>query len=140
MAIISFTRFKSSIEDIYLIDSDTTHTLLKDRKYFSYPNMREINVNTISDSVKLIKGLGRVNILLLGGTTILIHKALFSSKSQRNFLNFKNIHRNKYYIKTMEENGLEYLCITQINSSNKTLLEKLPPFLSNIYSTKIPYN
>jgi hypothetical protein len=59
---------------------------------------------------------------------IMIHKTLFSLKSRRNLLSFKDIRRNGYYIETIKENSLEYLCITQINLYNKTLLEKLPSF------------
>jgi hypothetical protein len=43
--------------------------------------MGETNANIISDSTKLIEGFGRVNILLIDGTTIIIHKVLFFSKS-----------------------------------------------------------
>ena len=47
--------------------------------------------NTISDSAKLIEGSGRANILLPGGTKIHIDDALYSTKSQRNLLSFKDI-------------------------------------------------
>jgi hypothetical protein len=77
MSIILFTRFKSGIEDICLIDSGTTHTILKDKKYFSYLKMEKTNVNIISGSVKLIKNFGKISISLLRGTIIMIHKVLF---------------------------------------------------------------
>jgi hypothetical protein len=137
MVIIPFSGFKSGIDDICLIDSGTIYTILKDRKYFSHLKMGETNINTISGSVKLIEGSGRVSISLHGGTTIIIHKALSSLKSQRNLLTFKDICRNGYHIETMEENGLKYLYNTQINSGNKILLEKSPSFSSSLYSVKI---
>ena len=48
-------------------------------------------MNTISGSEKLIEGSGRANILLPGGTKIHIDDALYSTKSQRNLLSFKDI-------------------------------------------------
>ncbi|CAN1225924.1 hypothetical protein LINPERPRIM_LOCUS2585 [Linum perenne] len=38
-----------------IIDSTSTHTILKDKKYFSYLIMREANVSTISDNSNLIE-------------------------------------------------------------------------------------
>ena len=48
-------------------------------------------MNTISGSAKLTEGSGRANILLPGGTKIHIDDALYSTKSQRNLLSFKDI-------------------------------------------------
>jgi len=78
-------------EDICLADSATTHTILKDKKYFSYLVLQEANVSTISGSTKLIEGSRIVILLLHGGTQIYIDVALYSYKSQRNLLRFKNI-------------------------------------------------
>jgi hypothetical protein len=81
MTIVPFTGFISGIEDICLIDRGTTHTELKDRKYFSYLKMRETNANTTSDSGKLIESSGRDSIFLSRGTIVIIHELLFFSKS-----------------------------------------------------------
>nr|GEY57670.1 retrovirus-related Pol polyprotein from transposon TNT 1-94 [Tanacetum cinerariifolium] len=53
-------------EDICLVDSATTHTILKKEKYSSRLNLQESNVNIISCSAKLIKGYGKAHILLPG--------------------------------------------------------------------------
>ncbi|RDX63571.1 hypothetical protein CR513_57989, partial [Mucuna pruriens] len=50
-----------------------------------------VNVSTISSTTNIIKGLKRANILLLGGTKLHIDNALYSSKSDRNLLSFKDI-------------------------------------------------
>ncbi|CAN1347025.1 hypothetical protein LINPERPRIM_LOCUS40963 [Linum perenne] len=60
-----------------IIDSASTHTILKDKKYFSYLVMREANVSTISGSTNLIKGFGRANVLLHGGTKMHIEDVLY---------------------------------------------------------------
>ena len=120
-------------EDICLIDSGTTHTILKNKNYFSHLKLGEINVNTISGSVKLIEGSGRANVWLPEGTKLVIDNALFSSKSRRNLLSFKDIRRNGYHIETMNDSNVEYLCIT----INQRIIEKFPSFSSGIYYTKI---
>ena len=75
---------KISYDDICLIDSATTHTILKDKKYFSYLVMKEANVNTICGSTRLIEGSEKANWLFPGGTNLMIDEALYCSKSQRN--------------------------------------------------------
>ena len=124
-------------EDICIIDSETTHTILKHKKYFSYLEMGEINVNTICGSAKLIESSGRANILLPGRTKLVIDHVLFSKKSRRNLLSYKDIHRNGYHIETVEEENNEYLCITNIISGKKYILEKLSSFSSGLYYTRI---
>ena len=49
---------------------------------------------TISDIANLIEGSGISNIMLPNGTRFHINNALYSSKSIRNLLSFKDIRRN----------------------------------------------
>ena len=77
----SLVGLRINKEDICLADNAITHTILKDKKYFSYLVMKEANVNNISSSTKLIEGFGRVNISLPGGTKLTIDEALFCNKS-----------------------------------------------------------
>jgi hypothetical protein len=88
-----------------LVDSATTHTIFKDKKYFSSLVKRETNVSIISGTSKIIEGSGRADILLYGGTKLHIKNALYSSKSYRNLLSFKNIRLNGYHIETRNEGG-----------------------------------
>ena len=53
--------------------------------------MEEANVKTISGSTNIVEGSGKANILLPGGTNMRINCALYSSKSHRNLLSFKDI-------------------------------------------------
>ena len=124
-------------EDICLVDSATTHTILKNKKYFSYITLQEANVKTISGSTKIIEGSGRANILLPGGTNLRIDDALFSTKSHRNLLSFKDIRRNGYHVETTNEGDVEYLYLTKSTSNKKCILEKLPSFSSGLYYTYI---
>ena len=59
---VKYLELNNNDDDICLINSATTHTILKNKKYFSYLKMGETNVNTISGSAKLIEGSGRATI------------------------------------------------------------------------------
>ena len=100
-------------EDICLIDSGTIHTIFKDKKYFSYLNMGKINVTTIYGSANLIEGFEKIIIILPKGTKLILNNSMFSPKSRRNLMSFKDIRENGYHIKTIDEMNLEYLGITK---------------------------
>jgi hypothetical protein len=85
------SRAMTSIRDECLVNSGTTNTILKSKKYFSQLSPVETHVNTISDINNLIKGSGRAYILLPEGTKLIINDALYSSKFKRNLLSFKDI-------------------------------------------------
>ena len=123
--------------DVCLLDSATTHIILKEKKYFSNLVMKMAYVNTISGSTKLIENSGRATLLLPGGTILNIDNALYCSKSQRNLLSFKVIRQNGYHVETANEGKVEYLYITTINVEKKIVHEKLPAFSSGLYYTSI---
>jgi hypothetical protein len=77
-------NFKMIGEDLCLVDSCTTHTILRDKKYFQYLILNKASVNTISGSSNQIEGSGRANIILPKGTKFCINDALYSSKYRRN--------------------------------------------------------
>ena len=83
---------KMTSEDFCLADSATTHTILKDKKHFQSLILCKSNVNTISGSSNLIEGSKRAIIMLPRDTKLCIDDVLYSSKSSRNLLNFKDIH------------------------------------------------
>ncbi|KAB2051502.1 hypothetical protein ES319_A12G059000v1, partial [Gossypium barbadense] len=95
------------------------------------------HVNTISGSSKLIERYGRTIVILPKGTKFVINDALYSTKSQRNLLSFKDIRLNGYHIETMNEKNIEYLYITNVECGNKYVLERLPVFSSDLYFTHI---
>ena len=110
-----------SPEDACLIDCAKTHTILRDKKYFSNLTLVPFNVQTILGPVDLIKGFGIATIVLPNDTKFQIDDALYSNKSNRNSLSLKNIRLNGYNIETMSHNGNEYLLITR----PKQILEQL---------------
>ena len=66
--------------------------------------------------------------MLPNETRFFISDALYSSKSRRNLLSFKDIRRNGYHIKNMNEGNVKYLYITSVISSQKLTVEKLSDF------------
>jgi len=51
-------------EDICLINSATTHTILKSNNFFSCLVMREVNVSIISNTTNIFEGSRRATILV----------------------------------------------------------------------------
>jgi hypothetical protein len=101
-------------KDLCLADSCTTHTILRYKKYFQYLILNKANINTISGSLNLIEGSGRANIILPKQTKFCIDDVLYSSKSRRNLISFKDIRLNDYHVETTNEGDDEYLYITSI--------------------------
>ena len=108
--------------DVCLADCATMHIILRDKRYFLSLTLTSGNVSTISGTRNLIQGSGRANIMLPKGTRFHINDALYSSKSTRNLLSFKDIRRNGYHIKTMNDGNKECLHITSIVSARNLLL------------------
>ena len=108
---------KMNENDVCLVDYATTHTILLDKKYFLELILIKTNVSTMSGTKNLVEGSRRANIMLPNGTRFHINDALYSSKSRRNLLSFKDIRRNGYHIETMNEDNVEYIYITSIISS-----------------------
>ena len=128
---------KINSEKICLADSATTHTILRDQKYLSHIILIEANVNTISGSVDLIDDFRRATIMLPCGKIFHINDALYSVRSRKNLLSFKDTRHNGYHIETTYDNNKEYLCITHIVSSQKLVVEKSSVFSSGLYYTTI---
>lgn len=68
-------------------------------------------MNIISSLANSIKDFRRAILLLVSITKLEIQNALYSAKSKRNPLSFKNIRRNRYHNETLSENKAYYLYI-----------------------------
>ena len=123
--------------DVCLTNNTTTHTILQDKICFLDLTLTNVNVSTISGTTNLIEGFERENIMLPNGTRFHINDALYSSKSIRKLLCFKDIHRNGYHIETINEGNTECLYITSIIYDKKLIMEKLSAYSSRLYHTNI---
>ena len=66
--------------DVCLANCATTHTILRDKRYFLDLTLTNDNVSTISGTANIIEGLGKANIMLPNGTRFHINDALYYSK------------------------------------------------------------
>ena len=119
---LELINYMASVGDACLADCATTHTILRDKKYFSTFTLAQSNVHTISGPVDLIKGSERATIILQKGTKFQIEDALYSNKSSRNLLSFKDICQNGYHIGTMNHDENEYLLILLLFLGKKKCL------------------
>ena len=119
---------KTNEDDVCLADYATTHTILRNKRYFLQLTLIKANVSTISGTTNLVEGSRRANITLSNGIRFHINDASYSSKSRRNLLSFKDIRRNGYHLEIMNEDDVEYLYITSIIYGRKLIMEKLLVF------------
>ena len=75
--------------------------------------------------------------MLSNGTELTIKEVLYSPRSGRTLLSFRDIRDNQYHIETTEDNGSEFLCITSYEYGQKRIHEKLERLPSRLYITTI---
>ena len=78
----------SSGEVSCLVDSATTHTILRERQYFTNLIPKKAHLTTLSGPSNLIEGYGKARIMLSNGTILTIKEALYSPRSQKNVTEF----------------------------------------------------
>ncbi|KAM1218359.1 hypothetical protein ACFX13_046362 [Malus domestica] len=87
-----------------LVDSATTHTILRDCNYFTNFIPKNAPLTTLSCPSNLIEGYSKTRIMLSSGTIWTIDEALYSPHSERMLLSFKDIRDNNYHTETYVEN------------------------------------
>ena len=116
---------------------ETTHSILRDKEYFTNLTLRKANVHTISRPIKIIEGFRQATIMLPNGTTLHLEDALLSNRSSRKLLSFQDIRRNGYHIETLNANKNDFLCITSYKNGIKNIHEKLEANNSGLYCVQI---
>ena len=61
--------------DIFVVDSGSSHTILRDKRNFINLTLKNANISTIAGIAGLIEGYGQANILLPKGTHLEISDA-----------------------------------------------------------------
>ena len=89
-----------------LVDSGSTHTILRNRQLFVELIAYNSPVTTLIGSSQVIKGRGTTKFLLLNGTMFKVTNALYAPRANRTLLSFKDIRANGYHIYTHCENGI----------------------------------
>jgi hypothetical protein len=126
-------------EEMCLVNSCTTNTVLRKTKYFQTLTKRTGNILTIAGRDACIVGSGKVSIILSMGTQVTIENALLYPNSTRILLSYRDICKNELHIVTHEENNEEYFLITKTNGDVCDILERIPSLPSRLYYTYIKH-
>jgi hypothetical protein len=126
-------------EEMCLMDSCTTNTILRETKYFQSLTKRTGNILTVARHDACIVASGKATIILHIGTQVTIDNALLYPDSTRTLLSYRDIHKNELHVVTYEENNEEFLLITKTNGDGYDILEIIPSLPSRLYYTYIKY-
>jgi hypothetical protein len=124
-------------EELCIVDSGTTNTILREMKHFQTVRKIKGNVMTITGSDALIVGSGRATIVLLKGTQLTIKDALLYPESTRTLLSYKNIYKNGLHVETHVYGKEEFIYFTKLMGHSKQICEKISSIESGLYYTYI---
>jgi hypothetical protein len=124
-------------EEMYLVDSCTTNSILRETKYFQTLTQRSANVLTIAGRDRTIVGPGRATITFHNGTQVTIKDALLYLDSTHTLISFRDIRKSGLHVCTHEDNKEEFLLITKSSGYGHEVLERIPSTPSGLYYTYI---
>jgi hypothetical protein len=127
-------------EEMCLMDSCITNTILSDSKYFQILPKRMGNNLIIIGRDACIVSSGKATIILPMSTQVIIENALLYLDSTHILVSYRDISKNMLHIVIYEENNEESLLIRLITKSNGDgydILKRIPSLLSELYYTYI---
>jgi hypothetical protein len=122
-------------EELCLVDSCITNTILREIKYLQTLIRRTVNILTIAGRDATIVGSGRVTIVLPMGMQVTIKNVLLYPDSTHTLLSYRYICQNRLHIVTHEENNEEFLHIIKKNRDDHYILERIHSLPSRLYYT-----
>jgi hypothetical protein len=126
-------------EEMCLVNSCTTNTILREIKYFQTLTKRMGNILIITGHDTYIVGSEKTTIILPMYTQVTIENALLYPDSTRTLLSYRYIRKNGLHIVTHEENNKESLRVTKTNRDGYDFLETVPSLPSGLYYTYIKH-
>ena len=121
VAIMGTTQRVSMLTDgihseVALLDSATTHTILRDFLFFSFPGGRTdawqiCKMHTIAGGRDFKYREGRATIVLPGGATLQINNAMYAPDAHRSLISFKDLRANSIHTTTSVINQKEALVL-----------------------------
>jgi hypothetical protein len=126
-------------EEICLVDSCTTNSILRKSKYFQTLTWRSRNILTIIGRDATIVGSRRATITFPNGTQVTIKDALSYPDSTRTLISFRNIQKSRLHVCIYEDNKEEFLLITMSFGYGHEVLEIILSTPSGLYYTNIKH-
>jgi hypothetical protein len=108
----------SNHRELALLDSATTHMILRDPLYFSHTGCdteawQTSKVFTIAGSRNIKFREGQATIVLSGGTTLTIDNAMLAPSAYRSLISFKDLRVHGIHTSTVMKSGKEALELRQ---------------------------
>jgi hypothetical protein len=104
--------------DVALLDSATTHTILRDPKYFVFSGQESeawqtCEMITVAGRRNFVFHEGRATVVLSRGTTLMFPKAMYAPTAQRSLISFRDLRGHGIHLLTALRNGEETLALRQ---------------------------
>jgi hypothetical protein len=103
-----------------LLDSDSTHTIMRDPWYFKFsrhdsetPSWRTYELNTVAGKRKMTFREGRAGVKLPGGATFICSNAMFAPEAERSLISLRNLRAHGIHALTTIMDGEEILKLMQ---------------------------
>lgn len=123
--------------DNCIIDSGTTHSILRDKRFFRYITPSTRPLTTIAGQQSIEQGHGPASVKLPNGTTIDMQDAVFAPTSTRNLISFQDIRSSNLHIQTNRENKSEVLHLLSHTKTGQEIKESLRFQPPGLYVTHI---
>ncbi|CAM6093954.1 unnamed protein product [Calypogeia fissa] len=118
-----------------IVDSATSHTILRDRAYFQTITPSKRQVTTIMGRYQLEEGYGPATLILPQGTKIHIKSAIYAPKATWNLLSFRDIRENNLHIHIGIQDSTEVLNIMEQTPTGMALRETMTALPLGFYAT-----
>ena len=101
-----------------MLDCATTHTILRDPKYFTFSSHKadawqDCDVTTIAWRRNFKFREGQTTIVLPGGTPLRCTNTMYSPTTPRSLISYQNLRANVIHVLSVLRNGEETLKLTQ---------------------------
>jgi hypothetical protein len=120
-------------EEMWLMNSCITNSILEKIKYFQTLTKRTENILIIASRDTCIVGNEKTTITLHMGTQVTIKNALLYFDSTHTLLSYRDVCTNGLHIITHEENNEESLLITKSSRDGHNILKRIPSLPSRLY-------
>jgi hypothetical protein len=120
-------------EEMRLVNSCTTNSILRDIKYFQTLTRRAGNILTIAGRDAMVVGSERATIMFSNGTQLTIEDVLLYPDSTCTLISFRDIQKSGLHVCTHEDNKGEFLLTTKSSGYGHEVLERIASTPSRLY-------